>query len=169
MGNFSKAHIRATNKYNKKAYETISFRIKKGNKAEIMLLAKETENSINSFIADAITEKITQINAALATKNLSHITESNRYAVACQVRTNLRIRKEIPYQRIIEIFKGIIMLEKYQSCMVSFFEEVKVPLFKKFMKEQNITREEVLSVYDQLPNWRGEFFGFKESMNNGEF
>lgn len=169
MGNFSKAHIKASDKYNKKAYDTISVRLKKGSKNELTSMARASGSSLNSFVSGAIAEKISRLNAELALQNKERITEENRYAVACQVRTNLRFSKEIPYQRIIEIFKGLIPFYKYELYLISFFEEVRIPLLKKFMKEQNITREEILKVFAQLPNWRGEFTGFREALKYGEF
>lgn len=54
----SKAHQKATAKYNAKAYESIMIRVKKGRKAEIQAHAEKVGESINSFVNRAIDEAI---------------------------------------------------------------------------------------------------------------
>lgn len=54
----SRARVKANNKWNKKAYDAITFRMKKGEKEVISEHVKSTGESINSFIIRAI---ITQI------------------------------------------------------------------------------------------------------------
>lgn len=50
----TKAHIRATEKYNAKAYDEIKLRVKKGEKATLQAIAAEQGMSVNSFITSAI-------------------------------------------------------------------------------------------------------------------
>lgn len=37
------------------------------------------------------------------------------------------------------------------------------------MKEQNISKEEVLDLYYKLPQWRGELYKFRNALTNEEF
>ena len=50
----SKAHIKASAKYNAKTYEQIILRVKKGEKATLQAIATEQGMSVNSFITTAI-------------------------------------------------------------------------------------------------------------------
>ena len=52
----SKAHIRATNKYNAKAYDSLRIVVKKGRKAEIQAHAQSRGESLNAFVGRAIDE-----------------------------------------------------------------------------------------------------------------
>ena len=54
----SKAHQKATEKYNKKAYENIRLRVKAGKKEIIEKYCKLTNNSINNYINMAIDEQL---------------------------------------------------------------------------------------------------------------
>lgn len=54
----SDAQKRATAKYEKKAYDTILLRVKKGQRDEIKAIAEEHGESLNSFILDAVAKKI---------------------------------------------------------------------------------------------------------------
>ena len=54
----SKAHQKATEKYNKKAYENIRLRVKSGKKEIIEKYCKLTNNSINNYINMAIDEQL---------------------------------------------------------------------------------------------------------------
>lgn len=53
---------RANEKYNAKAYEQIQVRVKKGQKAIIQTHAESIGMSVNSFINEAITEKMAREN-----------------------------------------------------------------------------------------------------------
>ena len=50
----SKAHIRATNKYNKTNYERIEIVVKKGEKAKIKAHAESKGQSTNAYICSLI-------------------------------------------------------------------------------------------------------------------
>lgn len=51
---------------------------------------------------------------------------------------------------------------------LDFFEECYPSLIKKFMAEQNISREEILAIFHKLPE-RGATLPFREALANGEF
>ncbi len=59
----SKAQQRAVSKYMKENYDEIKLRVEKGRKAEVKAHAETQGVSLNSFINDAITEKIERDNA----------------------------------------------------------------------------------------------------------
>lgn len=52
----SKAQQRANAKYNKKAYDRIEFKVKKGDKEKIAQRAKELNKSVNAYIKDLINQ-----------------------------------------------------------------------------------------------------------------
>lgn len=54
----SKAHQKATEKYNKKAYDDIRLRVKAGKKQIIEKYCKLTNNSINNYINMAIDNQL---------------------------------------------------------------------------------------------------------------
>lgn len=54
---YSKALGKAVNKYNKKAYERLTIRFKKGEFDEIRNFLESNDISINSFVVAAIKEK----------------------------------------------------------------------------------------------------------------
>lgn len=55
----SKSQLKATEKYNKKAYENIRLRVKAGKKEIIEQYAKKSGTSLNNYINNAIMEKLT--------------------------------------------------------------------------------------------------------------
>lgn len=57
----TKAHIRATEKYNAKAYDEIKLRVKKGEKSSLQAIAAEQGISVNSFITTAIEHYLLEI------------------------------------------------------------------------------------------------------------
>ena len=75
-------------------------------------------------------------------------------SLACQVRSTIRIRDELPYEEMVKILKKEIPYnpELHQIYFLSFFEECYPSLIKKFMAEQNITREEILDMFNTLPD-----------------
>ncbi len=94
----------------------------------------------------------------------------NPASLACQVRAAIRIRDELPYQTMVKIFKKEMPYNplKHKIYMLGFFEECSCKLIKAFMKEQNITRDEIIGIYNLLPEF-GEISWFKEAVQNGEF
>lgn len=50
----SKAHIKASNKYNQKAYDRININVKKGRREEIKAYAESKGKSLNQYIIDLI-------------------------------------------------------------------------------------------------------------------
>lgn len=52
----TKAHIKATNKYNAKAYDSLRIVVKKGRKKDIQTHAAKRGESINAFVGRAIDE-----------------------------------------------------------------------------------------------------------------
>ena len=48
------AQTRAVARYIKKTYDAVTFRVKKGRKAELQNIAKNFDKSLNQFIVDAI-------------------------------------------------------------------------------------------------------------------
>lgn len=54
MTKSSPAHIAASNRYNQKNYDTITLRIKKGEKEFLANMAKEAGKSVNQYIVEAV-------------------------------------------------------------------------------------------------------------------
>ena len=54
----SKAHIKAVTKYDRKAYDKITLRLKKGEKEKIQVKATSEGESLNGYIVKAINEKM---------------------------------------------------------------------------------------------------------------
>lgn len=57
----SKAHMKATAKYNAKAYDRIEIKVKKGEKEGLQALATQQGMSLNAFITAAIDSYINQL------------------------------------------------------------------------------------------------------------
>ena len=95
----------------------------------------------------------------------------NKASLACQVRTNTRFRDEISYKELADIFKNKVIYDenKYRKYLLAFFEMCYPSLIKKFMVEQNITRNEILNIFNKLPKTYGETFDFYEAVENGKF
>lgn len=55
---YSEAQKEATARYNKKAYDRIEIKVKKGKKQEIVSYAKSQNKSVNQFITDLIDKEI---------------------------------------------------------------------------------------------------------------
>jgi uncharacterized protein (DUF1778 family) len=55
----SEAQKRATAKYHKKKYDRIELKVKKGNKAIIETAAEKENKSLNSYVAEAVDQKLT--------------------------------------------------------------------------------------------------------------
>lgn len=56
MSYYSQSQKEATAKYNKKSYDDIKIRVKKGEKEKIKSYAQSLEKSINKYICDLIYE-----------------------------------------------------------------------------------------------------------------
>lgn len=54
MAKSTPAHIAASNRYNKKNYDTITLRLKKGEKKILTNMAKKAGKSVNQYIVDAV-------------------------------------------------------------------------------------------------------------------
>ena len=52
----TKAHIKASNKYNQKAYDRININVKKGKREQIKAYAESKGKSLNQYIIDLIEE-----------------------------------------------------------------------------------------------------------------
>lgn len=94
----------------------------------------------------------------------------NKASLACQVRTNIRCKNEMSYQTLTRIFTKEISYNKieHQKYILGFFEECYPLLIKKFMNEQAITRQQVIDLFNLLPDL-GETLKFREAVANGEF
>ena len=55
---YSEAQKEATARYNKKAYDRIEIKVKKGRKAEIFAYALKHKKSVNQFIIELIDEEM---------------------------------------------------------------------------------------------------------------
>lgn len=95
----------------------------------------------------------------------------NKASFVCQVRSNIRCANEMKYPAMVTIFKNdeLYDKEKHERYFLGFFEECYPSLIKKFMQEQNIKREQILSVFYKLPQALGETYKFRKALENGEF
>ena len=66
----SKAHIKATSKYNAKAYDRIEVKVKKGTKEQLQAHASERGESLNGFVNRAIDNQIEQDNEGADNENV---------------------------------------------------------------------------------------------------
>lgn len=91
-------------------------------------------------------------------------------SLACQVRTNIRCKNEMSYQTLTQILKKEIPYEanKHQKYLLGFFEECYPSLVKKYMLEQQISRNQILDALNRVPDF-GETFKFRKAVENGEF
>ena len=58
----SKAHIKASRKYNEKAYDRIELKVSKGKKADLQAHAENKGESLNGFVNRAINETVERDN-----------------------------------------------------------------------------------------------------------
>ena len=149
------AATNAKTKYNQKTYDMVPLRLKKGMKEKLEFCAKSSGKSVNQYVVDAVLEKM----------------ELNRASQAVQVRTNIRFKDEISYITLKNVFKDVSLYNKEQHMkyFLAFFEECYPSLIKKFMAEQNITKDEILSVFYLLPPESGAVKMFREKIDSGEF
>lgn len=149
------AATNAKTKYNQKTYDMVPLRLKKGMKEKLEFCAKSSGKSVNQYVVDAVLEKM----------------ELNRASQAVQVRTNIRFKDEISYITLKNVFKDVSLYNKEQHMkyFLAFFEECYPSLIKKFMAEQNITKDEILSVFYLLPPESGAVKMFREKIDSGQF
>ena len=149
------AATNAKAKYNQKTYDMVPLRLKKGVKEKLEFCAKSSGKSVNQYVVDAVLAKM----------------ELNRASQAVQVRTNIRFKDEISYITLKNVFKDVSLYNKEQHMkyFLAFFEECYPSLIKKFMAEQNITKDEILSVFYLLPPESGAVKMFREKIDSGEF
>ena len=149
------AATNAKAKYNQKTYDMVPLRLKKGMKEKLEFCAKSSGKSVNQYVVDAVLANM----------------ELNRASQAVQVRTNIRFKDEISYITLKNVFKDVSLYNKEQHMkyFLAFFEECYPSLIKKFMAEQNITKDEILSVFYLLPPESGAVKMFKEKMDSGQF
>lgn len=97
--------------------------------------------------------------------------ELNKASQAVEVRTNLRFKKIITYQELTAILKqqAPYVKSKHLKYLVAFFEECYPSLIKKFMNEQNISREQIIDTFKRLPEVLGETEKFREALYAGQF
>lgn len=87
---------------------------------------------------------------------------------ACQVRMNIRCKKEMSFYELTKIFKKQIPLEKtHFRYLYGFFEECYPSLIKKYMHEQGLTKDQIIYIYNLLPE-QGEKAKFSEVIKNGQ-
>ena len=86
----------------------------------------------------------------------------NKASLVCQVRSNIRCANEMKYPVMVTIFKNneLYDKEKHERYFLGFFEECYPSLIKRFMQEQNIKREQILSVFYKLPQAFGETYTY---------
>jgi predicted HicB family RNase H-like nuclease len=66
---YTKAQMRASQKYNDKMYDRIEFKVPKGNKKTIQTHAADMGESVNGFIVRAIDEALERDNKNTQNKN----------------------------------------------------------------------------------------------------
>lgn len=95
----------------------------------------------------------------------------NRASLACQARANIRCMQEMKYPDMVAIFKNKKLYDErvHEIYFLGFFEECYPALIKKFMKEQGIAREQILTIFYKLPQELGETYNFRKALENGEF
>ena len=149
------AATNAKTKYNQKTYDMVPLRLKKGMKEKLEFCAKSSGKSVNQYVVDAVLANM----------------ELNRASQAVQVRTNIRFKDEISYITLKNVFKDVSLYNKEQHMkyFLAFFEECYPSLIKKFMAEQNITKDEILSVFYLLPPESGAVKMFREKIDSGQF
>ena len=149
------AATNAKAKYNQKTYDMVPLRLKKGMKEKLEFCAKSSGKSVNQYVVDAVLANM----------------ELNRASQAVQVRTNIRFKDEISYITLKNVFKDVSLYNKEQHMkyFLAFFEECYPSLIKKFMAEQNITKDEILSVFYLLPPESGAVKMFREKIDSGQF
>ncbi len=94
----------------------------------------------------------------------------NRASRACQGLMNVRHEDVMPYQTLVKKFKKEIPYDEltHAGYLLGFFEDCYISLIKDFMQEQGISREEIIDIFELLPE-QGETFYFRSALNHGGF
>jgi hypothetical protein len=95
---------------------------------------------------------------------------TNRASRACQGRMNIRHSEIMTYQTLTKIFKKEIPYDepRHLGYLLGFFDECYPSLIKDFMREQNISKEQILDIFNLLPA-QGETYDFREALHHGLF
>lgn len=94
---------------------------------------------------------------------------TKKASLACEVRASIRCEPVLSYEIIADLFRRKIELkEPYFRYLYGFFEECYPALIKKFMAEQNLSKEQILALFHRLPE-RGEKRKFQEALTHGSF
>lgn len=97
------------------------------------------------------------------------LTGANAASQVCQIRMSIRCAKELPYSVLTDIFKKKVAISREnQNYLYGFFEECYPSLIKRYMIEQNITRDEILYIFNSLPE-SGEKWKFRKAVADGCF
>ena len=91
-------------------------------------------------------------------------------SLACQIRASIRCGTELSYTALAGIFKNEIAYDAkiHKRYLYGFFEECSPSLIKKFMEEQKISRNQIIHVFNMLPD-QGEKYKFRKALANGKF
>ncbi len=94
----------------------------------------------------------------------------NRASRACQGLMNIRHGEIMTYQTLARIFKKEIPYDKtkHLGYLLGFFDECYISLIKDFMREQDISKEQIIDIFQLLPE-QGETYDFRRALNHGEF
>ena len=94
----------------------------------------------------------------------------SKASLACEVRMNIRCGEIMTYQTLVKLLKKELpyIPEIHDRYLLGFFEECYPSLMKKFMTEHNISREEIISMFNQLPD-SGEKYKFSMALKNNLF
>lgn len=86
------------------------------------------------------------------------------------VETLINIRYDfMPVAQITAVFQGKEPYsEKYKRALWEFFNEVPVSIMKRYMTEQRISREQIIAIFNILPD-AGEKHSFERALQNGKF
>lgn len=96
---------------------------------------------------------------------------NQRFSEGVECLINIRVSSDnrMPHQKLTAILKGQIPFEdKYIRYFTSFFEEVSPKLMYEYMREESISKEQVLAIYQQMPKL-AEFHKFTKLVQSGNF
>lgn len=95
---------------------------------------------------------------------------TNRASRACQGLMNIRHGEVMSYQTLTKIFKKEIPYDraKHLGYLLGFFDACYISLIHEFMQEQNISKEEIVDIFQLLPE-QGETYQFRRALHHGTF